>query len=217
MPSKLGDILLGISRLADWLIITFYLITTQNPNIFAMTDPNQEYQSLDELFRKTFDNLPESPAPSGWDVPSDRVWNHVQTNIEPPKTGWTLQTIGLVSAFAVTLAVGLYLYTARTTEQAPVPPPVAPVETPATMPSPSDLAPAVTQPTSEQPAAQPVAKPAKPAAKPKTPPNTAEKNASDAKRPLPTAAPLPGTKPVSPNSTERQRSEGGGKKEGQQL
>ncbi len=179
-----------------------------------MTDPKQEYQSLDELFRKTFDNLPESPAPSGWDVPSERVWSHVQTNIQAPKTGWTLQAIGLVSAFAVTLAVGLYLYTARQSELQPVPlPPVAPVEVPA-----ANTGPTVNNPAATQPDMQPVAKPIKSQpTKPKaTNPaaNSAEENAADGKRSLPKAAPLPGTKPASPNSTERQRSEGG-KKDGQ--
>lgn len=178
-----------------------------------MTDPKHEYQSLDELFRKTFDNLPESPAPSGWDAPSERVWSHVQTNIQAPKTGWTFQTIGLVSAFAVTLAVGLYLYTARQAEVQTVPlPPVAPVELP------TNTGPTANDPVATQPDTEPVAKPtksqpAKPKATRAPAANSAEENAADAKRSLPKAAPLPGTKPVSPNSTERQRSEGG-KKDG---
>jgi hypothetical protein len=179
-----------------------------------MTDPNQEYQSLDELFRKTFDKLPDSPAPSGWDAPSERVWRHVERNIQPPKSGWTLQAIGLVSAFAVTLAVGLYLYMARpAAQQDAIPTALPAAETPAV----SEPSPAATLPA---PAATPAAKqPAKPQPeKPKqsapAAPNSAEENAADAKRPSsPTAAPLPGTKPASPNSTERQRSEGG-KKDG---
>ncbi len=179
-----------------------------------MTDPKQEYQSLDELFRKTFDNLPESPAPSGWDVPSERVWSHVQTNIQAPKTGWTLQAIGLLSAFAVMLAVGLYLYTARQAEVQTVPlPPVVPVEVP------TRIEPTVTDPAAVQPEPEPMAKPSvkpqsskpKPTQSPAT--NSAQENAADAKPSLPKAAPLPGTKPVSPNSTERQRSEGGKKDE----
>ena len=179
-----------------------------------MTDPKQEYQSLDELFRKTFDNLPESPAPSGWDAPSERVWSHVQTNIQAPKTGWTLQAIGLVSAFAVTLAVGLYLYTARQAEVQPLPPVAAPVEVPTRMEPPADD-PAAAQPTPE-PVAKPSIKPQSSKPKPTQSPaaNSAQENAADAKQSLPKAAPLPGTKPVSPNSTERQRSEGG-KKDGQ--
>ena len=179
-----------------------------------MIDPKQEYQSLDELFRKTFDNLPDSPAPSGWDTPSERVWSHVQTNIQAPKTGWTLQAIGLVSAFAVTLAVGLYLYTVRQVGVQPIPlPPAVSVE------APTRTEPTAIDPTAVQPEPMPTAKPSikpqsskpKPAQSPAA--NSAEENAA-AKRSMPKAAPLPGTKPVSPNSTERQRSEGS-KKDGQ--
>lgn len=69
----------------------------------------KEFESLDELFRKTFDNLPDTPAASGWDTPSEKVWNHVHNHIAAPKTGWSAQSVTLVAAFAVTLAVGLYL------------------------------------------------------------------------------------------------------------
>lgn len=94
----------------------------------------KDFESLDELFRKTFDNLPDTPDKSGWDAPSDRVWHHVQTQIKPPRTGWTTQTLRLIAAFAVTLAVGLYLFLART--ETPDTQPAAPtatetVETPA--------------------------------------------------------------------------------------
>lgn len=179
-----------------------------------MTDPNQEYPSLDDLFRETFDNLPDTPARSGWDTPSDRVWNHVQHNIQPPRTGWTMQSIGLVAAFAVTLAVGLYLYTARPAVQqdaAQPAPAVTPVEVPSSaQPVASEPTPAVVSPTPSQPAAGKSAeKPQSAKPKPGAPANSAEKNAADTKRPSPTAAPLPGTQPVSPNSSERQRSEGG--------
>ena len=69
----------------------------------------KEFESLDELFRKTFDNLPDAPAHSGWDTPSEKVWDHVRANIAPPKTGWSMQSLTLIAAFAVTLTVGLYL------------------------------------------------------------------------------------------------------------
>lgn len=88
----------------------------------------KDFESLDELFRKTFDNLPDTPAKSGWDTPSERVWQYVQAQIKPPKSGWTVQTITLLAAFAVTLTVGLYLLLNRpaTTETpAPAPPSVA--------------------------------------------------------------------------------------------
>jgi len=72
-----------------------------------MEDP-QEYKSLDDLFRKTFEELPESPSPSGWDAPSPRVWEQVQANIKPPKSGWTTQSLLLVAGMAVVLLLGLY-------------------------------------------------------------------------------------------------------------
>lgn len=97
----------------------------------------KDFESLDELFRKTFDNMPDTPAKSGWDTPSERVWQHVQREIRPPQSGWSTQTVALIAAFAVTLTVGLYLYfnrpaqpetpvvspppaTAQTTQQPPV-------------------------------------------------------------------------------------------------
>jgi hypothetical protein len=88
----------------------------------------KDFESLDELFRKTFDNLPDTPAKSGWDTPSERVWQHVQAQIKPPKSGWSVQTITLLAAFAVVLTVGLYLLLNRpavTETPAPTPPPVA--------------------------------------------------------------------------------------------
>ncbi len=77
-----------------------------------MTDP-KEFETLDQLFRKTFDDLPDTPAASGWDTPSGRVWQHVQSQIKPPRSGWSAQTIALLAAFAVTLVVGIYLYLGR--------------------------------------------------------------------------------------------------------
>lgn len=87
----------------------------------------KDFESLDELFRKTFDNLPDTPAKSGWDTPSERVWQHVQAQIKPPKSGWSVQTITLLAALAVVLTVGLYLLFNRsaTTETPALPPPSA--------------------------------------------------------------------------------------------
>jgi hypothetical protein len=90
-----------------------------------MTDP-KEFESLDELFRKTFDNLPDTPAKSGWDTPSERVWQHVQTQIKPPKSGWSAQTLTLIAAFAVTIAVGLYLFFNRPDTVSPATPAATP-------------------------------------------------------------------------------------------
>ena len=100
-----------------------------------MTDP-KEFESIDDLFKKSFDNLPDTPAASGWDLPSEKVWQHVQTQIKPPRTGWSTQTIALIAAFAVTLAIGLYFYAWRTesTQVSPATSPVA-VETPEARPA----------------------------------------------------------------------------------
>lgn len=81
-----------------------------------MTDP-KDFESLDDLFRKTFEKLPETPDKSGWDTPSERVWQHVQSQIKPPRSGWSAQTITLLAAFAVTLTVGLYLLLATPEKQ----------------------------------------------------------------------------------------------------
>ena len=91
----------------------------------------KEFESLDDLFRKTFDNLPEKPGSSGWDTPSELVWQHVQKQIKPPKSGWSTQTLTLVAAFAVTLTVGLYFLLNRPVQPAmPAPePPTVAVET----------------------------------------------------------------------------------------
>lgn len=69
----------------------------------------KDFNSLDELFRNTFDQLPESPDSNGWDTPSEQVWQHVQTRIKPPRQGWSSAQIMLVAAGAIAIMVGLYL------------------------------------------------------------------------------------------------------------
>lgn len=78
----------------------------------------KDFHSLDELFRKSFENLPDSPDASGWDTPSDRVWQHVQTQIKPPHQGWSSSQILLVASGAIAIAVGLYLAFARPVQPA---------------------------------------------------------------------------------------------------
>lgn len=73
----------------------------------------KDFHSLDELFRKSFDNLPDTPDASGWDTPSDRVWQQVQTRIKPPHQGWSSSQILLVASGAIAIAIGLYLAFAR--------------------------------------------------------------------------------------------------------
>ena len=115
-----------------------------------MTDP----RSIDELFKNTFDNLPDSPADSGWDTPSERVWQHVRENIKPPRSGWNIQSILILAGFAATLAVGLYfVYSAP---KKPVPAPVvatAPVVAEKESTAAPVAAPVTVQPETIEPAA----------------------------------------------------------------
>lgn len=167
-----------------------------------MTEP-QDFESLDELFRKTFDGLPENASPSGWDRPSDRVWQHVQSTIQPPKSGWSTKAITLVSALAVTIVVGLYLFVSRSS---------SPVETPVTqevsvvnIPTPA-ATPAVAESTKSS---AEITSPTRPASivpsRPKrlTPVLPFEKPVID--RPAPQrpmgSAPLPGSQDDAPNTT----------------
>lgn len=113
-----------------------------------MTEP-QELRSIDELFRNTFNNLPETPADSGWDTPSERVWQHVRENIPAPRTGWSLQSLMLLAGFAVTLAVGLYF--AFTPKASAPETTVAPIAVPSVAPA-TTTAPVVTVPESASPA-----------------------------------------------------------------
>lgn len=177
-----------------------------------MTEPQQEYQSLDELFRKTFDNLPDAPDASGWDAPSDQVWEHVRTHIKPPKTGWSMQTIGLVSAFGVALTLGLYLFFARpAAEPALAPAATTPVEVPApvstpptevTTPNLPDAAKEVTTPPAT-PAPANAAKQRPAPTESAKPANSTQQGNSTLQRPT-GAMPLPGSKPpASRNSAEK--------------
>ena len=75
-----------------------------------MTDP-KELNTIDKLFRDTFRSLPDSPAPDGWDTPSEQVWMRIrrETGFSPAATGnnskWMLAalTVGFVVA-------GMYLF-----------------------------------------------------------------------------------------------------------
>jgi hypothetical protein len=114
-----------------------------------MTEP-QELRSIDELFKNTFNNLPDTPAESGWDTPSEMVWQHVRERVKPPRTGWSLSSMLLLAGFAVILAVGLYFAYSNpakvqekqvvpetSTIASPVDPVISQPETSATLPAPN--------------------------------------------------------------------------------
>jgi hypothetical protein len=93
---------------------------------------DKDTQPIDELFRKTFESMPQTPASSGWDVPSDRVWQNVQGGIA--QTGVTLGTkIALVAASVLCIAVATYWFGIRQSavEAAPPAPQTQPIMAPA--------------------------------------------------------------------------------------
>lgn len=168
----------------------------------------QQAQSpIDNLFRETFENLPDSPAESGWDTPSDKVWNHVQANIPKPKKGWGTQSLVIMAAMAVALIAGLYWLLSRPAEKDGTQPVVSPVEQPVVVPATN-----AESPTENQPVAAP--KPSMGTGSAKDPQSKpAPRNSTEEQKPKPadnTAQPLPGSKnTLPPNSTEAQKKKGG--------
>ena len=173
---------------------------------------NEEFEPLDELFRKTFQDLPDKPSASGWDTPSPRVWQRVQTEIKPPaSTGWATQTWVIIAIMAVVLSVGLYFGYGRkipAPQSAP-----APTEQPVALPPAPTVAP--TQEVSPTtPAEKIIIAPGSAKSRPATVetrsnPAVNSSNAHSTEPGRVQATPLPGSKPVSPNSTEREKSQDG--------
>jgi len=184
-----------------------------------MSDP-KEFNSIDELFRKTFEDLPSTPAASGWDTPAPRVWEEVQVRLKPPHGGWSTQAILLVGSLAVALMLGLYWAVVRLEK----------AETTTAIPSGTALnAPIQPNQNAESHAVAPIAS-VQPEAK-SAPANTGRPKRALTPSPTPVpqvepresptthseeetphhrvggSAPLPGTKPALPNTTVRRRAE----------
>ena len=182
-----------------------------------MADP-QEFNSLDELFRKTFDDLPDTPAPSGWDKPSARVWDQVQVRLKPPKGGWSSKTILLIGGMAALLMLGLYWALTRQEVLEPgaltpvvvVDPAPAP-EQPATASKPSlpDEEVSTAQVPVRAPHRRQATAPGPATPSPSSEPAiTPERETEEPIRIRPAGSPpLPGTNPVSPNTTIRRQME----------
>ncbi len=183
-----------------------------------MMDDPQEFKSLDELFRKTFDELPDQPAASGWDAPSPRVWEQVRTQIPTPSSGWTGKSILLISGLAIVLMLGLYW--ALSSPAATDHPSTNPEQTTASALPKSDT------PDADQPvpiassgaiganksnlAAQTQSKrksETEIAGNTNLPKSNSTDEESGMQRRLPGSAPLPGTNPASPNTTIRRQME----------
>ncbi|MCS6930283.1 MAG: hypothetical protein NZM43_12410 [Saprospiraceae bacterium] len=71
---------------------------------------NKEFIPLEELFRRAFEDLPDTPSPSGWDVPSPHVWEGIHKHLRArPRLGGNSYTIWiLVGALSTALFVGLW-------------------------------------------------------------------------------------------------------------
>jgi hypothetical protein len=165
-----------------------------------MTNQN-EFQSLDELFKNTFDNLPDTPAASGWDQPSPRVWESLDTMLQP-KTGFQWQYGAALAGTALVIIAGLYFYN-RAQQQAHPPSPTEQVEQKvADQPAakPSELA--LTEENSRQ-----TGRNIRPENTPAAEPPRSNAPISDRLEPIGFAEQLPGTKPVPPNTTEQLKEE----------
>ena len=169
----------------------------------------QANSPIDDLFRKTFENLPDSAAESGWDTPSERVWENIQTNISGSGKTWGTKSLILMAVLAIAVAGGLYWMLTRNTDKPAVSPPpvITPVEQPVATPS---TAPEI------QPGNQPVVAP-KPSSGNGTTKDTqskpAPRNTTEEQKAKPgenTAQPLPGSKStLPPNTTEAKKGKGG--------
>ncbi|TNE61236.1 MAG: hypothetical protein EP344_06270, partial [Bacteroidetes bacterium] len=175
-------------------------------------DEPQEFKNLDELFRKTFDELPAAPAATGWDKPSDRVWEQVRATIKTPKSGWNPQSILLVASMAVVLMLGLYWAISQPGQEESPAPAIQPVTEQAEQPA---TAPDVATITTTGPSPESIAKSNgfiadEQTARPVTESAQAESLVPEERgqRILPPgSAPLPGTDPASPNTTVRRQLE----------
>jgi hypothetical protein len=188
-----------------------------------MTDQEKEFESIDDLFRRSFDNLPVSADPNGWDSPSTQVWAQVERRIKTPKSGWSTQQRLMVSAFAVAVAIALYWAFAPDRTEMPKPA-ETPIEQPAfetPTPSPANNDAAGTDTGNS---GQTVKSERKASAAPRRVPFNSKKMQSsegETALPLPDApkrveksverpeasAPLPGSGTDYHNSTERERAE----------
>ena len=183
-----------------------------------MDDP-QEYKSLDELFRKTFDELPNQAAASGWDAPSPRVWDQVRDQIQTPKSGWTGKSILLISSLAIVLMLGLYWAFSSSATTEITEPSTAETSAAASAQTSTQvleeetstaLSTAQQASTSAQPKSQTKANTqgqAKSAETTEAPSSNTQQEEDGVRRRLPGSAPLPGTNHASPNTTIRRQME----------
>jgi hypothetical protein len=167
----------------------------------------QANSPIDDLFRKTLENLPDTPAESGWDTPSDRVWQHVQANMTQHNSGWSTKSLVLLTAILITIFGGLYWMFSGPAKTPTVAPSVAPIEQPVLAPvAPTEQ---VGNQNIEAPKSSTGSNAVKETSPKPKPRNSTEEN--QAKPNVNGAQPLPGSKQtLPPNSTEAQKKKGEG-------
>ncbi len=167
---------------------------------------NQEFNSIDELFRKSFNDLPATPANNGWDTPSDRVWQNINAHVQPATGGWSAGTkwLAAVSISALVL-VGAYWAFNRTEPAATLP--ATPAEQPTVAPTlPATDAPVTNEVPTTKPADNTAAAKTKATDKPsKTPTTVAPGTTTDANNSAPKNS-AEKTKEA-PNSIEKRKLE----------
>lgn len=188
-----------------------------------MTEP-QELRSIDELFRNTFNNLPDTPADSGWDTPSDQVWKHVHEQIKAPGSGWSLKSLVtssnvlwlLGTALSITVLIGLYYAFVKPEETTVKPIPPSPPAATTMVETPAPVSESSIQTTDIKPEVSPTnaavkQKAAHPSLKVSIPQNASAIEPVNSRDEAPRssgATPLPGTKSsVKPNTREELKAE----------
>jgi type IV secretory pathway VirB10-like protein len=170
-----------------------------------MTDPQQS-NPIDQLFRKTFEDLPSTPAESGWDTPSERVWEKVQHRMPRKSPLPNAQSLALVVVMSVGALVAFYLYLTQPTP--PSAPPAAPASEVAVQPAarPAEESQTIDNQSVTTPAAAP-----KRSVRAAQPVAESAQSAERVRREAPRssgALPLPGTSDVAkPNTTEERKAE----------
>lgn len=82
----------------------------------------QNFEQIDSIFRNAFQEMPETPAPNGWDQPSKKVWQGIESNLRPRVINrFPAQLLLLVSSAAVLSALAWYLSSRQPQVPAAVP------------------------------------------------------------------------------------------------
>ncbi len=79
--------------------------------MLTMEDP-KELTQLDALFRHAFEDLPDTPSDSGWDVPSPNVWKGIQAHLSGAFHGRVRRlysSVAIAGLLATAILIGIYL------------------------------------------------------------------------------------------------------------